>query len=140
MNSGFKVCVIGVGYVGLVTGACLAELGNTVYGIDLDIKKIEKLNQGIVPFYEPGIEDMLTKNIKFGRLKFTTDLGTGVSSSDIIFIAVGTPSNNDGSVDVSNVLDVAEKIARYIGEYKVVVVKSTVPVGTVEEIKQILSI
>lgn len=139
MNNKFEICIIGVGYVGLVTAVCFAELGNTVWCIDSDCKKIGELNQGIVPFYEPGLEDMLAKNINSNRIRFTTDLGTGVESSFIIFIAVGTPANCDGSVDVCNVLDVAKGIAGHIDEYKVVVIKSTVPVGTAEEIKQILS-
>jgi UDPglucose 6-dehydrogenase len=125
-----NICVVGTGYVGLVTGACLAELGMNVVCMDSDSQKIDLLKQGENPIYEPGLEDLIRKNTKEGRLRFSTSVKEGVASSLVIFIAVGTPSKDDGSADLSAVEDVAKEIAEHMDGYKVIVVKSTVPVGT----------
>jgi len=125
-----KIGVVGTGYVGLVVGACLAENGNTVVCVDIDEAKIAGLRKGEVPIYEPGLEEMIVRNVKEERLRFTTDLPGAVRASDILFIAVGTPQDEDGSADTRHVLRVAEDIARAMDGPKVLVVKSTVPVGT----------
>ena len=125
-----KICVVGVGYVGLVTAACLAEAGNDVVCVDNDAKKIEGLRKGIIPIYERGLGEIVQENEKLGRLKFTTDLQSGVADSLIIFLAVGTPSNDDGSADTSAILSAASQIGQYLAEYKIIATKSTVPVGT----------
>jgi len=134
-----KLCVVGTGYVGLVAGACFAEMGNYVVCVDVVEEKIKKLQQGIVPIYEPELDDLVVRNLKEGRLKFTTDLERGVKRSKVIFIAVGTPEKKDGSADLSQVFDVAKKIGRYMNGYKIVVTKSTVPVGTGDRIKDVIS-
>ena len=134
-----KVAIVGTGYVGLVVGTCLAESGNNVICIDIDKEKIQKLDQGRAPIYEPGLEELIKKNIKEGRLRFTSDLKEGVQNSLLIFIAVGTPSKDDGSVDLSAVYNVAEGIGKAINGYKIVITKSTVPVGTTQRIKEIIS-
>jgi UDPglucose 6-dehydrogenase len=131
-----NICVVGTGYVGLVTGACLAEFGMNLICVDNDRPKIELLQQGKVTIHEPGLEDLVVKNMREGRLSFSTSIEEGVKSSLVIFIAVGTPSNNDGSADLKFVEEVAKEIARYMEGYKVVVVKSTVPVGTCRRLKQ----
>jgi len=133
-----NICVIGTGYVGLVTGAGLAEFGMTLTCVDNDQQKIDALKQGKSPIYEPGLEDLIQKNVKEGRLRFTTRIKEGVASSLVIFIAVGTPSRGDGSADLSAVEEVAKEIADPMDEYKVVVVKSTVPVGTCRKIKALI--
>ena len=133
-----NICVIGTGYVGLVTGAGLAEFGMTLTCVDNDQQKIDVLKQGKSPIYEPGLEDLIQKNVKEGRLRFTTHIKDGVTSSLVIFIAVGTPSREDGSADLSAVEHVAKEIAEYMDGYKVVVVKSTVPVGTCRKIKALI--
>ena len=125
-----KVAVVGVGYVGLVAAACLADGGNHVTCVDNEPKKIDNLKNGIIPIYEPGLTEIVKRNVDSGRLIFTTDLQEGVSSSLVIFLGVGTPSADDGSADISAVLSVAESIAETMTEYRIIVTKSTVPVGT----------
>ena len=125
-----KLCVIGTGYVGLVTGTCLANTGSNIIGVDIDVEKINMLNRGELPIYEPGLKEMLLENMEKGRLKFTTDIAEGVIKSDVIFICVGTPSDIDGSADLQAVLSVAAEIGKNLNGYKVIVDKSTVPVGT----------
>jgi UDPglucose 6-dehydrogenase len=133
-----NICIIGTGYVGLVTGACLAEFGMNLICVDNDRLKIELLRQGKVPIHEPGLEDLVIKNMREGRLSFSASIEEGVKSSLVIFIAVGTPSNDDGSADLKFLEEVAEEIARSMDGYKVVVVKSTVPVGTCRRLKQLI--
>jgi UDPglucose 6-dehydrogenase len=133
-----KICMIGSGYVGLVTGACLAEFGMNIICVDKDETKIEKVRKGESPFYEPGLDDLIEKNMKEGRLSFDTDTKKGVKTSKVIFIAVGTPANNDGSPDLSQVEAVAREVARSIDEYKIIVLKSTVPVGTGKWVKGVI--
>jgi len=133
-----KICVIGTGYVGLVTGVCLAEFGMNLICVDNDQEKIRLLQQGKVPIYEPGLEDLVLKNMREGRLTFSTSIQDGVTSSRVIFIAVGTPSYDDGSADLRAAEEVAKEIARHMDGYKVVVVKSTVPVGTCRRLKQLI--
>lgn len=133
------IAVIGTGYVGLVTGACFSEFGIFVTCVDKDKDKIESLKQGVIPFYEPGLEDLVKRNIKQGRLRFTIDIGEAVEESLVVFIAVGTPPRGDGSADLSYVDEVARQIASHIKSYKVIVTKSTVPVGTGERIRKIIS-
>ena len=127
-----KVTVFGTGYVGLVTGTCLAEMGNQVVCVDIDSAKVEGLNQGQIPIFEPGLTPMVVQNHQEGRLRFTTDAESAVAHGDIIFIAVGTPPDEDGSADLQYVLAVAGTIGRYLTHYAVVVNKSTVPVGTAD--------
>ncbi len=130
-----QISVFGTGYVGLVTGVCFAEMGNDVICADIDAAKIAKLQDGISPIYEPGLDALITNNIQAKRITFTTDLKLAVSKSEIIFIAVGTPSDVDGSADLKYVLSVAETIAQNMNEYKLIVTKSTVPVGTYLKVK-----
>jgi len=130
-----KISVIGTGYVGLVSGVCFAQMGNKVTCVDIDANKIAKLEQGIIPIYEPGLEDMALENYKNGTLKFTTNASEAIASSLISFIAVGTPMGEDGSADLQYVLAVAKKIGQSINDYIVVVDKSTVPVGTAEKVR-----
>lgn len=134
-----KIAVIGTGYVGLVTGTCLSEIGHEVYCVDIDIKKIENLKQGIIPIYEPGLEEIVKKNFNKGSLKFTTDFNEAVANSEVVFIAVGTPPMADGSVDLSYVKSAAESIAKAMNAYKVIVNKSTVPIGTGDTVQRIIS-
>lgn len=131
--------VIGTGYVGLVAAACFADSGNNVIGVDNDAQKIAQLQQGYAPIYEPGLEELLERNMREGRLRFTTDLAGAVRDSEIIFIAVGTPSNSDGSVDLSQVFTVAEEIARAMNSSKIVVLKRIVPVGTAERVQELVA-
>lgn len=134
-----QLAMIGVGYVGLVSGACFAEAGHTVICMDVDPKKIEGLRQGIIPIYEPGLDDYVKRNVEAGRLSFTTDLQEAVERSQIIFICVGTPSRDDGSADLHYVYEVAGEIGRVMAEYKIIVDKSTVPVGTAVRVCQIIA-
>lgn len=133
-----QICVVGIGYVGLVTSACLAEAGNNVVCVDNDSGKIDGLKNGIIPIYEPGLTEMVKHNEKLGRLKFTMDLKYGVDNSLIIFLAVGTPSAPDGSSDISAILSVADGIAEYISDYRIIATKSTVPVGTCQKVTDII--
>lgn len=130
-----KLTVIGTGYVGLVTGACLAEMGNSVTCVDVDAKKIEGLRRGVLPIYEPGLDKVVAENIQAGRLAFTTVLADALSDVSVLFIAVGTPPGEDGSADLQYVLAVARDIGRHIKDYAVVVDKSTVPVGTGDKVR-----
>jgi len=133
-----NICIVGTGYVGLVTGACLAEYGMNLICVDNDHQKIELLRQGKVTIHEPGLEDIVTKNIREGRLSFSMNIEESVKSSLVIFIAVGTPSNDDGSADLKFVEEVAKEVGHHMNGYKVVVIKSTVPVGTCRHLKQLI--
>lgn len=133
-----KICIVGTGYVGLVAGTCLAEMGNDVICVDNDTKKLAQLEQGIVPIYEPGLEELILTNVEQGRLIFSNDLDMAVKNSLICFIAVGTPQGQDGSADLSAVYAVAESIAKSMNDYKIIVNKSTVPVGTAVEVAKII--
>ncbi len=130
-----KIAIVGTGYVGLVTGTCFSEMGVDVTCVDVDAAKIERLRRGEVPIYEPGLEDMVLRNYKAGRLKFTTDLSEVLDDVEVVFSAVGTPPDEDGSADLRYVLEVARTIGRNMNGYKLVVTKSTVPVGTAEKVK-----
>lgn len=134
-----KICVIGTGYVGLVAGTCLADMGNEVICVDNDLKKLEMLEKGIVPIYEPGLEELIKANVMEGRLKFSSDLAEAVKKSLVCFIAVGTPQSEDGSADMQFVMNVAESIGKALNGYKVIVDKSTVPVGTADKVKAAIS-
>ncbi len=134
-----KISVIGCGYVGLVTGTCLANLGNDVVCVDIDTEKVSNLSKGIIPFFEPGLRDLVDLNSSQGRLRFTSDIRDAVKASDVIFIAVGTPSGNNGVADLSYVFSAAKDIGAGMNSYKVVVVKSTVPPGTSLRIKEIIA-
>ncbi len=133
-----KIAMIGTGYVGLTTGTCLAELGNDVLCIDIDEKKISNLKKGILPIYEPGLKEMVEKNFREERLRFTTDIKSAIEFAEVIFIAVGTPTGKNEEADLTAVKEVAKNIGRYMNRYKVVVTKSTVPVGTANGIKKII--
>jgi len=133
-----KISIVGTGYVGLVTGTCFAEMGNSVICVDIDEDKIEKLKQGIIPIYEPGLETMVKDNYARGTLSFTTDIKEALEKSDVIFIAVGTPQGEDGSADLQYVLKVAEDIGKYMSHEMIVVDKSTVPVGTADKVKAVI--
>lgn len=133
-----NIAIVGAGYVGLVTGACFSEMGINVTCVDVDSVKIQKLNQGIIPIYEPGLEDMVIKNFKAGRLKFTTDLTACLGEIEALFNAVGTPPDEDGSADLRYVLDVAHTVGKNINKYLLVVTKSTVPVGTAAKVKAVI--
>lgn len=133
-----KITVIGTGYVGLVAGACLADMGNQVICVDNDLSKLQKLEQGIIPIYEPGLEELVKSNVSERRLSFSSDLDASVKNSKVCFIAVGTPQGEDGSADLKYVYNVAESIAKAMNEYKVIVDKSTVPVGTADKVSEII--
>ena len=130
-----NITVIGSGYVGLVSGTCFSEMGNTVCCVDIDPVKIEKLNQGVIPIYEPGLETLILKNLKNNNLSFTTDLSKSLQNSEIAFIAVGTPMGNDGSADLRYVIDVAKSIGQSMQKRLIVIDKSTVPIGTADLVK-----
>lgn len=134
-----NICMIGIGYVGLVTGTCLAESGNEVICVDIDAEKVSLLKRGKMPIYEPGLETLLKRNVKEKRLAFTTNMAGAVKDSLIVFIAVGTPPNHDGSPNLNHVFEAAQGIGKAIDGYKIVVTKSTVPVGTTEEMKTIIA-
>jgi len=133
-----NICVIGTGYVGLVTGACLAEFGMNLICVDNDQEKIRLLKEGTIPIYEPGLEGLVAKNVREGRLSFSSNLEEAVKTSLVVFIAVGTPSHEDGSADLQAVEEVAREIGRSMNGYKVVVIKSTVPVGTARRLKELI--
>ncbi len=133
-----RICVIGTGYVGLVAGTCLADMGNDVICVDNDLEKLTKLNDGIVPIYEPGLEELIKANVTEGRLKFSSDLDNAVKQSLVCFIAVGTPQGQDGAANMQYVMDVAEGIGKSINGYKVIVDKSTVPVGTADKVTEVI--
>ena len=130
-----KITIFGSGYVGLVTGTCLADVGHDVVCMDVDAAKIEGLKQGEIPIYEPGLEGMLLRNVEAGRLNFTTDAREAVEHGVLQFIAVGTPPDEDGSADLKYVLSVATTIGEHMNDYKVIIDKSTVPVGTADRVK-----
>ncbi len=130
-----KIAIVGTGYVGLVTGTCFAEIGVDVYCVDTNSSKIDSLNNGVIPIYEPGLEEMVLRNMKSGRLKFTTSLESCLNLVDVVFSAVGTPPDEDGSADLKYVLDVARTIGRNMTKYTLVVTKSTVPVGTAKKVR-----
>ena len=134
-----KLTIIGTGYVGLVTGTCFADSGNDVICMDIDKKKIDALKKGVVPIYEPGLKELIQKNYKEGRLHFTTDMKNAVRRSDIIFIAVGTPPDNNGATDLAAIKAVAREIGSSMNGHKIIVTKSTVPVGTADRIKKIIA-
>jgi UDPglucose 6-dehydrogenase len=134
-----KLCVIGTGYVGLVAGACFADTGNNVICVDKDQEKIEMLLRGEIPIYEPGLATIVERNTKAGRLVFTTDLAKGVNNSEVCFIAVGTPQDEDGSADLSHVCAVAEEIGKVMDGYRIIVNKSTVPVGTADKVSEVIA-
>lgn len=133
-----RICVIGTGYVGLVAGTCLADMGNDVICVDNDLEKLTKLNDGIVPIYEPGLEELIKANVTEGRLKFSSDLDNAIKQSLVCFIAVGTPQGQDGAANMQYVMDVAEGIGKSIDGYKVIVDKSTVPVGTADKVTEVI--
>lgn len=134
-----KITVVGTGYVGLVTGTCLAETGNTVTCVDIDENKVERLKGGKIPIYEPGLEKLFERNLKEERLYFTTNLGEGIKEAQIIFLALPTPPGEDGSADLRYVLGVAEEIGKLLTDYKIIINKSTVPVGTADKVKEAIA-
>src|SRR5689334_3790943 len=125
-----QICVIGVGYVGLVTAACFADLGNQVVALDVDEKRVENLKKGIMPIYEPGLEELVKRNIKSGRVRFTTSYEDALKGAEFAFIAVGTPSGTDGSADLQYVDSAARSIAKHMTAPLIIINKSTVPIGT----------
>ncbi|NDH90510.1 MAG: UDP-glucose/GDP-mannose dehydrogenase family protein, partial [Flavobacteriia bacterium] len=133
-----NITVVGTGYVGLVTGACLSDVGMSVTCVDVNVQKIENLHKGILPIYEPGLEEIVSRNVKAGRLTFSTSLKDAIQGSEAAFIAVGTPPGEDGSADLQYVLAVAREIGEHMSDYLVVITKSTVPVGTAEKVRNSL--
>ena len=133
-----KIAIVGTGYVGLVSGACFAEIGTDVTCVDVDKKKIDDLHNGIIPIYEPGLEDIVLRNVKAGRLHFTTELTEILDDVQIVFSAVGTPPNEDGSADLKYVLQVAKTIGENMNNYVLLVTKSTVPVGTAQQVRTVI--
>jgi UDPglucose 6-dehydrogenase len=134
-----KIAVVGTGYVGLVTGTCLAATGNNVTCVDIDAEKVEKMRNGIVPIYEPHLDVLFERNIKQGRLRFTTDLAEAVEDAVIIFLALPTPPGEDGSADLSYILGVADQLGSMISDYKIIIDKSTVPVGTADQVREVIA-
>jgi len=133
------IAVVGTGYVGLVTGTCFSETGNNVICVDIDARKVERMKNGEVPIYEPGLDVLFERNTRAGRLHFTTSLEEGIKDAEVIFLALPTPPGGDGSADLSYILGVAEQLSHIITDYKVIVDKSTVPVGTAEKVHAILA-
>ncbi|HSG28379.1 MAG TPA: UDP-glucose/GDP-mannose dehydrogenase family protein, partial [Candidatus Krumholzibacterium sp.] len=133
-----KICMVGTGYVGLVSGACLADFGNTVICVDIDAERIENIKKGIMPIYEPGLKELVRRNYDAGRLRVTTDLASSVRESQVVFSAVGTPMGGDGAADLKAIREVAKDVAMNMDDYKIFVQKSTVPVGTSEEVGKII--
>jgi UDPglucose 6-dehydrogenase len=133
-----RLAILGTGYVGLVTGTCFSDFGNTVVCIDKDAAKVEGLRQGRIPIYEPGLQELVERNTREGRLSFTTDLPSGIKGAEVVFICVGTPQAADGSADLSIVFEVVRSIRDHVDGPKIVVIKSTVPVGTNDEALEIL--
>lgn len=133
-----KLSIVGTGYVGLVTGACFAEVGNDVTCLDIDAKKVDGLRNGVIPIYEPGLEALVNSNFEANRLHFSTDLSAVLNESDLLFIAVGTPADEDGSADLRHVIAVAREVGKHLNKFLVVVTKSTVPVGTAEKVRAII--
>ena len=135
-----KICIIGTGYVGLVSGTCFSDLGNNVICVDINKKKIQKLNEGFLPIYEPGLEELIKRNFKQGRLKFSSDISSSIRNSDIIFICVGTPINKKtNNADLKYVFNAANQISKYINKFKIIITKSTVPVTTGDKIEKLIS-
>ena len=134
-----NIAIVGTGYVGLVSGACFAEMGINVTCVDIDSNKIEKLKKGVIPIYEPGLEDMVLRNVAAGRLNFTTDLCSVLDDVEVVFSAVGTPPDEDGSADLKYVLAVAKAFGQNINKYTIIVTKSTVPVGTANRVKETIN-
>jgi len=134
----YRIAIVGTGFVGLATGAGLSELGNEVICVDIDEDKIASLANGYVPIYEDGLSDLIEKNRKLGRISFTTDIGLAVRSSNVIFICVGTPSKEDGEVDLSQIISATESIGNFLDNYKIITIKSTIPIGTLDVIEDIL--
>src|SRR6187455_535230 len=134
-----KIAVVGTGYVGLVTGTCFAETGNSVTCVDIDINKVEKLSSGQITIYEPGLEKLFLRNQREERLKFTTNLEEGIADAKVIFLALPTPPGEDGSADLKYILGVAEELGKILKDYKVIVDKSTVPVGTAEKVRDAIA-
>ena len=130
-----NIAIVGTGYVGLVSGTCFADTGANVTCVDVDANKIERLQEGIIPIYEPGLDELVKKNVAAGRLKFTTDLASVLNDVEIVFSAVGTPPDEDGSADLKYVLQVAKTIGENLNKYVVVVTKSTVPVGSATKVR-----
>ena len=133
-----KIAIVGTGYVGLVSGTCFAEMGTEVYCVDVDAKKIENLNKGIMPIYEPGLEEMVLRNQKAGRLHFLTDLSACLNEVEVVFSAVGTPPDEDGSADLRYVLEVVRTVGKHMDKYLTIVTKSTVPVGTAQKVRHVI--
>ncbi|HOX70313.1 MAG TPA: nucleotide sugar dehydrogenase, partial [Dokdonella sp.] len=134
-----RIAIFGTGYVGLVTGTCLAEVGNEVICVDVDALKVARLERGEIPIFEPGLEPLVIENHQNGRLRFTTDAAAAIAHGEVIFIAVGTPPEEDGSADLSHVLDVARTIGSSLSGHAVIVNKSTVPVGTADRVRQTIA-
>ena len=134
-----KICVVGTGYVGLVAGTCLADMGHSIICVDSDVTKIDRLLKGEVPIYEPGLDHLIHRNVREGRLEFTTDGVTSVRKAEVVYIAVGTPPAADGSADLSGVFAVARMIAQAMERPTTVVIKSTVPVGTADRVREVLA-